>query len=178
MGLKLLQHLAIGVTGAMVGFACADDAKPPADSPPPAAAKLQAPYSKDKLDNLITEVAQGYGIDSALLHAIVTVESRYNPRALGPDGAAGLMQLMPGTAKLLGVTDVFDPEQNLRAGARHLRYLLDKFQNNLQLVIAAYHAGELAVIRAKNAVPPFPKNMEYVSLVLSHYHKYRAALAH
>lgn len=178
MGLKLLQHIAIGVVGTMVGFACADDAKPPAEGPPAAAAKVQPSYSREKLDSLIAEVAQGYGIDRALLHAIVTVESRYNPRAQGPDGAAGLMQLMPGTARLLGVKDVFDPEQNLRAGARHLRYLLDKFQNNLQLVIAAYQAGELAVIRAKNAVPPFPRNMEYVSLVLSHYQKYRAAMAH
>lgn len=177
MGSKLLQHIAIGVTGTMFGLACADDAKSPPASPPPPAVKAQTLYSKDNLDRLIAEVAQGYGVESALMHAIVTVESRYNPRAQGPDGAAGLMQLMPGTAKLWGVKDVFDPEENLRGGARHLRYLLDKFENNLQLVIAAYHAGELAVIRAKNSVPPFRKNLEYVSLVLSHYHKYRAALA-
>lgn len=130
---------------------------------------------KSRLDSLINDIAQVYGIDSALLHAIVTVESRYNPSALGPGGAAGLMQLMPGTAKRYGVENVFDPEQNLHGGAKYLRDLLGKFGADIRLVIAAYQAGELNVIRHQNDIPPFATTVAYVAKVLSYYHQFRAA---
>lgn len=126
------------------------------------------------LDSLINDVAHVYGIDSALLQAVVTVESRYNPSARGPGGAAGLMQLMPETAKRYGVENVFDPEQNLRGGARYLRDLLEKFGSDIRLAIAAYQAGEMAVSRYQNSIPPFRTTIEYVSRVLDHYHKFRS----
>lgn len=129
---------------------------------------------KSRIDRLISDIADGYGIESALLHAVVAVESRYNPRALSPNGAAGLMQLMPGTAKRYGVDNALDPEQNLRGGARYLRDLLQMFGSDIRLAIAAYHAGEGTVARHQNRVPPFGATMEYVLKVLDHYHQYRA----
>lgn len=134
-----------------------------------------ATCDKAHFDSLINDVAQAYGVDSALLHAVVTVESRYNPSARGPNGAAGLMQLMPGTARRYGVTNVFDPEQNLRGGARYLRDLLEKFGSDVSLAVAAYQAGELNVLRYKNSVPPFRTTMDYVSKVLGYYNRFRAA---
>lgn len=133
---------------------------------------------KSRLDRLINDVAHVYGIDSALLHAIVTVESRYNPIARGPGGAAGLMQLMPDTAKRYGVENVFDPEQNLRGGAKYLSELLERFGNDIRLAIAAYQAGELNVSRYRNSIPPFRTTIQYVSKVLDHYHKFRAGAGH
>lgn len=132
---------------------------------------------KSRFDQMIATVASGYGVESALLHAIVAVESRYNPSAVSPDGALGLMQLMPATAKRYGVVNALDPEQNLRAGARYLRDLLEMFNSDTQLVIAAYHAGGSAVARYRNSIPPFRATMEYVSKVLDYYHMFRAASA-
>jgi soluble lytic murein transglycosylase-like protein len=88
------------------------------------------------------------------------------------------MQLMPGTAKRYGVENVFDPEQNLRGGAKYLRDLLEKFGSDARLAIAAYQAGELNVIRYQNSIPPFRTTIEYVSKVLDYYHKFRAAAGH
>jgi len=133
---------------------------------------------KSQLDALINDIAHIYGIESALLHAVVTVESRYNPSARGPNGAAGLMQLMPGTAKRYGVENVYDPEQNLRGGALYLRDLLEKFGSDVRLAIAAYQVGELTVSRYQNSIPPFRTTIEYVSKVLDYYHKFRAAAGH
>lgn len=133
---------------------------------------------KSQLYTLINDIAHVYGIDSALLHAVVTVESRYNPSARGPNGAAGLMQLMPGTAKRYGVENVYDPEQNLRGGAKYLRDLLEKFGSDVRLAIAAYQAGEMTVSRYQNSIPPFRTTMEYVSKVLDYYHQFRAAAGH
>lgn len=128
-----------------------------------------------RLNRLIQDIAHGYGIESALLHAVVTVESRYNPRAVSPNGAAGLMQLMPGTAKRYGVNDTLDPEQNLRGGAKYLRDLLEMFGSDVRLALAAYHAGENAVLRYQNSIPPFRATMEYVPKVFDLYQKYRAS---
>lgn len=133
---------------------------------------------KSRFDQLINDVAQGYGIDSALLHAVITVESSYNPSARGPNGAAGLMQLMPGTAKRYGVVNAYDPEQNLRGGAKYLRDLLEMFGSDIRLAIAAYQAGENTVSRYQNTIPPFRATVEYVAKVLDYYHKFRAAAAH
>lgn len=124
--------------------------------------------------DMITRVAREQELDPALLHAVVTVESAYNARAVSPKGATGLMQLMPDTGKRYGVTNLMDPLQNLRAGARYLRDLLAMFNNNLRLVIAAYNAGEGAVIRAGHAIPPFRETRAYVPRVLQHYERYRA----
>ncbi len=126
------------------------------------------PYS-----SLIGQVAKQERVDAALLHAVVTVESGYNPRALSPKGAAGLMQLMPDTARRYAVSNIWDPLQNLRAGARYLRDLLALFNDNLSLALAAYNAGEAAVIRAGNRIPPFSETRDYVPRVLQQYERYR-----
>lgn len=128
---------------------------------------------KSHYEPLVEEVARNYQLDAALLHAVISVESRYNYRALSPAGAAGLMQLMPATARRYGVENVLDPEQNLRGGARYLRDLLGMFGSDIRLAVAAYHAGEYAVIKNKNTIPPFQSTIEYVAKVLEMYERYR-----
>jgi|SRR5688572_13485418 soluble lytic murein transglycosylase-like protein len=123
----------------------------------------------------ILAAAKETNVEPALIRAVINVESGYNPRARSHAGAVGLMQLMPGTAQRYGVTNRLDPEQNIRGGARYLRDLKAMFNNNLQLVLAAYNAGEQAVIRYGKRIPPFRETVEYVPKVLSHYKKYRAA---
>lgn len=105
-------------------------------------------------------------IDPDLLKAVIWAESRCNPRALSPKGARGLMQLMPATARLYGVTDAFDPAQNVRAGARYLRDLLAYFSGNLELALAAYNAGPKSVVDARMRVPSFRETRAYVPAVL------------
>ena len=123
----------------------------------------------------IVQAAQEYRIEPALLHAVVTVESGYNERAKSPKGASGLMQLMPGTAQRYGVTDIWDPLQNLRGGAKYLRDLLAMFSDNLQLALAAYNAGEGAVMRSGNRIPAFAETRSYVPRVIDFYERYRGA---
>ena len=122
---------------------------------------------------LVTAVAKEHGLDEALLHAVITVECGYNPRARSPKGAMGLMQLMPETAQRYAIKNVWDPRENLRGGARYLRDLLAMFNNNLSLALAAYNAGEAAVIRAGHNIPPFAETLSYVPRVLGHYERYR-----
>jgi soluble lytic murein transglycosylase-like protein len=124
--------------------------------------------------DMIAKVAREQKLEPALLHAVIAVESAYNPQAKSPKGATGLMQLMPDTAKRYGVTDLLNPLENLRAGARYLRDLLGMFNNNLKLVLAAYNAGEGAVIRSGNAIPNYPETRSYVPRVLQHYELYRS----
>jgi len=113
----------------------------------------------------IREVASRYGVSEVLVASIIAVESEYNPRAVSRKGARGLMQLMPATASSLSVDDPFDPRENIEAGVRHLRRLMDRFDNNLPLVLAAYNAGEQAVLRYRG-VPPYRETRQYVSRVL------------
>jgi soluble lytic murein transglycosylase-like protein len=124
--------------------------------------------------DMIAKVAREQKLEPALLHAVIAVESAYNPQAKSPKGATGLMQIMPDTAKRYGVTDLSNPLENLRAGARYLRDLLGMFNNNLKLVLAAYNAGEGAVIRSGNAIPNYPETRAYVPRVLQHYELYRS----
>ena len=114
---------------------------------------------------LIERVAREQRLHPELLHAVVRVESAYDPKAVSAKGAVGLMQLMPATAKRFWVSDREDPRQNLNAGARYLRELLGRFDNDLTLALAAYNAGENAVIRYGNRVPPFPETRDYVRKV-------------
>jgi Transglycosylase SLT domain len=113
----------------------------------------------------IREVGQRYGVSEALIASIIAVESEYNPRAVSRKGARGLMQLMPATATSLSVDDPFDPRENIEAGVRHLKRLMDRFDNNLPLVLAAYNAGEQAVLRYRG-VPPYRETRQYVARVL------------
>lgn len=126
-------------------------------------------------DQVVDEVSRTYGLESALLHAVISVESRYNPKAVSRKGAAGLMQLMPQTAKRYGVADAFDPAQNLDGGAHYLRDLLRKF-NNISLALAAYNAGEHAVAKHGNRIPPYRETLDYVPRVLDFYQRYRTGL--
>src|SRR2546429_622277 len=113
----------------------------------------------------IKDVATRYDVPENLVATIVEIESRFNPRAVSPRGAQGLMQLMPATAATLGVGDPFDPRGNIEGGVRHLRSLMDRFDNNLPLVLAAYNAGEHAVI-AHRGVPPYRQTRQYVKRIL------------
>lgn len=117
----------------------------------------------------VQQVAQRWGIDPALLDAVITVESGYNPQALSPKGAQGLMQLMPDTAARYGVTDRSDPLANLEGGARYLRDLLVMFNGDVTLALAGYNAGENAVIKAGNRIPAYAETQEYVVKVLEKY---------
>ena len=121
---------------------------------------------------LIDQVAQKYRLDGALVHAVVRAESAYNPSAISKKGAVGLMQLMPGTAARYGVRDRYNPAQNLKAGVSYLRDLLVEF-NDVVLALAAYNAGENAVIKYGRKVPPFPETRTYVRRVLAFYREIR-----
>jgi soluble lytic murein transglycosylase-like protein len=114
----------------------------------------------------ITEAAERHGVPVKLVHAVIRVESGFNPRAVSPKGARGLMQLMPQTASLLGVRDSFNPVENINGGVRHLKQLIDRFRNNLPLALAAYNAGEQAVTHYRG-VPPYPETQGYVTKVMS-----------
>ncbi len=120
---------------------------------------------------LINAAAKSADIQADLLHAVVLVESAYNPGARSPKGAQGLMQLMPATAARYTVTNPYDPAQNLRAGSRHLRHLLTEFDNDLQLALAAYNAGAEAVRRNRNGIPPYPETRDYVRRVVRLYYQ-------
>lgn len=119
---------------------------------------------------VIQKVAKQEDLDPDLLRSLVSVESNFDPVAISPKGAMGLTQLMPETAKSLGVDNVFHPEQNLEAGARHLRALLEKYDGDVMLALAAYNAGEKAV-EAYQGVPPYPETEAYVREVLRRYRK-------
>jgi len=134
------------------------------------------PNIRNRYDREIEAAAREQRIDPALVHAVISAESGYNPIARSPSGAAGLMQLMPETARRFGANNPLNPVQNIRAGVRYLRMLMDLFDNNLELVIAAYNAGENAVIRAGHRIPPYSETMTYVPRVLEYYRRYRARL--
>jgi soluble lytic murein transglycosylase-like protein len=116
----------------------------------------------------IQAAADKWSIDPDLLRAVIWVESRCNRRAQSAKGAQGLMQLMPGTARLYGVTDVFDARTNIWAGAGYLRDLLTTFSGNLELALAAYNAGPRAVIAAGMRIPPYRETQAYVPAILQH----------
>jgi soluble lytic murein transglycosylase-like protein len=124
---------------------------------------------KSKFSNLIASAANRNGVEEKLVHAVIQTESAYNANAVSHAGAVGLMQLMPGTARRYGVTDRNDPVQNVDGGTRYLRELLDMF-NDIRLAVAAYNAGEGAVMKYNNSIPPYPETQNYVRQVLSLYH--------
>jgi len=124
-----------------------------------------APVTGVKIDAFIATAAARYGVSEELIAAIIEAESEFNPRAVSRRGAQGLMQLMPETAATLGVDDPFDPRANIDGGVRHLRALMDRFDNNLPLALAAYNAGEVAVIKHRG-VPPYRETQGYVSRIL------------
>lgn len=118
-----------------------------------------------RLSAIVDQAADQYAVDKALVQAVIHAESAFNARAVSAKGAVGLMQLMPETAQHYGVRDLFDPKQNIIAGVRYLRDLLDAFGNDQRLALAAYNAGENSVLRY-GGVPPFPETVNYIDRVL------------
>lgn len=118
-------------------------------------------------EHLIQASAAKYGVSPALVKAVIQAESGYNPNAVSRAGASGLMQLMPGTAKQLKVTDAFNPQQNVDGGVRYLKFLLDTFRGDVTLALAAYNAG-LGKVAKYGGVPPYEETRTYVSRVLSY----------
>ncbi len=119
--------------------------------------------SDEEVRGLVAEAAKNFDVNPLLVDSVIQVESNYNPFAVSSKGAQGLMQLMPGTAQRFGVTDSFDPKQNIEAGVRYLKFLQDTFQDD-RLAIAAYNAGEKAVAKFKD-VPPYAETVSYVAKV-------------
>jgi hypothetical protein len=134
--------------------------------------KLKSALPVAPYDALIAETAEKYGVDSALVKAVIRAESNFNRRAVSKKGAKGLMQLMPETALALGVDDCYRPEDNIDGGIRHLSRLIGLYSGDLRLVLAAYNAGEGAVTRY-SGIPPFSETRSYVRQVLDHYASYR-----
>ncbi|MET0089044.1 MAG: lytic transglycosylase domain-containing protein [Candidatus Thiodiazotropha sp.] len=132
--------------------------------------------NKASVSPYIDEIAKQYHLHPGLLHAIVLVESAYDPKALSRKGAQGLMQLMPDTAQRYGVDDSYDPQQNLRGGAQYLKDLLQLFEFDIKLALAAYNAGENAVIKYGKQIPPYPETENYVRKVLEAFDKNRLAM--
>jgi soluble lytic murein transglycosylase-like protein len=123
---------------------------------------------------IIQTASKAYGVDASLIHAVISAESAYNPYAMSRAGAMGLMQLMPETARRYGVQNMMDPAENIHGGVRYLRDLLTMFRGRMDLAIAAYNAGENAVIRHGNRVPPYAETRHYVPKVLGFYKNFQS----
>ena len=135
-----------------------------------------------KVEPMIRQIAEKQDVDPALVKAVMAVESGFNPSAVSPKGAIGLMQVIPDTGTRFGVSadarrsveeKLADPRINISAGVRYLRWLMELFPDNLELVLAAYNAGEGAVQRYNNRIPPYPETQQYVSTVLQFYRFYK-----
>ncbi len=121
---------------------------------------------------LILQAADLHDMDPALIRAVIMAESSYNPNAVSKSGARGLMQLMPRTAKALGVQDIMNPEHNINGGVKYLRQMLDRFNGDMTLALAAYNAGSRYVLKYKG-IPPFKETQNYIEKVMTYYETYR-----
>ena len=126
----------------------------------------------DKYDHIITRASRRHGISFPLLKAIIKVESNFNPRAVSKKGAKGLMQLMPDNIRILKIKDPFDPSENIMAGARYFRELLERFNGKVQLTLAAYNAGPNRVDRYQR-IPPYKETENYIKKVMAYYRQLR-----
>ncbi len=124
------------------------------------AVQAEAPPQPD-IAALVNQISSEEGVEDALVHSVIRAESNYNPRAISPKGALGIMQLIPSTARRFGVSNAFDPKENIQGGVRYLKFLLEYFHNDYVRAIAAYNAGENAVDKY-HGVPPFPETQLYV----------------
>ena len=132
--------------------------------------------SRSEINDLITKYADKNGLDEDFVKAVINQESGFNPNATSHCGAMGLMQLMPATAQGLGVTNAYDAEQNIQGGTKYLKGLMDRFDNDKSLALAAYNAGPNAV-KKYGGIPPYAETQNYVKKVLSKYDTYKGASA-
>lgn len=132
--------------------------------------ELSQPLFQSKYNEIIVDAARQFDVDAALVSAVIKAESDYNPRIVSHKGARGLMQLMPATAKRFGVTNSFDPRENIYGGTKYLRWLLKKFDGNADLAVAAYNAGEGNVWKY-DGVPPFRETVNYINRIAKHIRK-------
>jgi hypothetical protein len=141
-------------------------------TPPHSSASSRAPFSLSNFPSayvdIINTACGRHGIDPALVHAIVKVESDFNPYALSRKGAMGLMQLMPQTAEVMNVGNSFNPNENIDGGVKYLRYLIDRYEGNLPLALAAYNSGETAV-KKFGTIPPYRETQNYVQRIMKIY---------
>jgi soluble lytic murein transglycosylase-like protein len=147
-----------------------DNASMPAAAVKSGHADILADEIPAPLKSLVDSISRTHGVDSGLVRAVIKTESNFNRWAVSPKGARGLMQLMPDTGRRLGVRDFFDPHQNVDAGVRYLKFLLDKFDGNLDLSLAAYNAGENLVERI-GRIPNYPETRNYVRKIRNLYTK-------
>jgi len=138
---------------------------------------IEEPLSdKTPFEKVIRSAADRYRVDADLIHCVIAIESNFDPKAVSPKNARGLMQLLPQTAAQFGVKDIFDPEENVNAGTRYLRQLMDRY-NNLTLALAAYNAGPERVDQYGRRVPPYLETMKYVQRIAKSYAKIKAETA-
>jgi hypothetical protein len=138
---------------------------------------VEEPLSdKTPFERVIRAAAERYRIDADLIHCVIAIESNFDPKAVSPKNARGLMQLMPQTAAQFGVKDIFDPEENVNAGTRYLRQLMDKY-NNLTLALAAYNAGPERVDQYGRRIPPYLETMKYVQRIAKSYARIKSEVA-
>jgi hypothetical protein len=140
------------------------------------ATRVFMPSQEDiqKYAAIIQTASKAYGVEASLVHAVISAESAYNPQAVSKTGAMGLMQLMPETARRYGVQNMMDPTENIHGGVRYLRDLLAMFRGRMDLAIAAYNAGENAVIRHGHRIPPYAETKHYVPKVLGFYRNFQS----
>ena len=136
--------------------------------------KDSTPTSRAEINELIDKYSEQAGLDVDFVKAVINQESGFNPNATSKCGAMGLMQLMPGTAQGLGVTNAYDPEQNIQGGTKYLKGLMDRFDNNKSLALAAYNAGPNAV-KKYGGIPPYQETQNYVKNVLGKYERMKGA---
>jgi len=135
--------------------------------------KMSRSVNPTEYDHIIKTCSDKYGVSASLIKAVIRAESGYNPNAVSHKGASGLMQLMPGTAKSLKVSNSFDPKDNVEGGVKYLRFLLDTFKGDVSLALAAYNAG-LSKVAKYGGIPPYAETRNYVNKVLSYMNSYQA----
>ncbi len=147
----------------------------PAPQPSENSSSSSPPEETDPLfRSIIQKASDLYEVEPELIQAIIMAESSYNPRAVSRRGARGLMQLMPATAKALGVEDSFNPEHNIHGGVRYFKQLLDRFGGDTRMALAAYNAGS-SNVREYQGIPPFKATRYYIKRVFSYYNRYKEA---